>query len=185
MSESMIPESNASVSASNDVVGGDFSPQWGNAAPKGGKAVVNRALKDGARVPLFLGQTLINSLRDLGYNNTTSALCEHIDNALQWGATEIRVYFRQTGIQPNQRIDALVYDNGQGMAPHVLKVAMAFGGSMVYDNRAGIGRYGMGMKAAGLNLARSFDVSLMARAGCLLFDDVGRGSDWPGSEQHD
>lgn len=158
MSESMIPESNASVSASNDVVGGDFSPQWGNAAPKGGKAVVNRALKDGARVPLFLGQTLINSLRDLGYNNTTSALCEHIDNALQWGATEIRVYFRQTGIQPNQRIDALVYDNGQGMAPHVLKVAMAFGGSMVYDNRAGIGRYGMGMKAAGLNLARSFDV---------------------------
>ena len=109
-------------------------------------------------MPLFLGQTLINSLRDLGYNSTTSALCEHVDNALQWGASEVRVYFRQTGTQPNQRIDALVFDNGQGMAPHVLKVAMAFGGSMVYDNRAGIGRYGMGMKAAALNLARSVDV---------------------------
>src|SRR5262245_8832113 len=136
----------------------DISPEWGPSAPKGGKTVVNRALKDGARVPLFLGQTLINSLRDLGYNSTTSALCEHVDNALQWGATEVRVFFRQTGTQPNQRIDALVYDNGQGMAPHVLKVAMAFGGSMVYDNRAGIGRYGMGMKAAALNIARSVDV---------------------------
>src|SRR5207247_5398466 len=60
--------------------------------------------------------------------------------------------------QPNQRIDAMVYDNGKGMAPHVLKVAMAFGGSMVYDNRSGIGRYGMGMKAAALNITRSVDV---------------------------
>jgi hypothetical protein len=136
----------------------ELSPQWGNTAPKGGRTVVTRALKDGAKVPLFLGQTLINSLRDLGYNTTTSALCEHVDNALQWGATEVRVYFRQIGVQPNQRIDALVYDNGQGMAPHVLKVAMAFGGSMVYDNRSGIGRYGMGMKAAALNLAKSVDV---------------------------
>jgi hypothetical protein len=136
----------------------DLSPQWGMAAPRGGKQVVKRALKDGAKVPLFLGQTLINSLRDLGYNSTTSALCEHVDNALQWGATEVRVYFRQTGKQPTQRIDALVYDNGKGMAPHVLKVGMAFGGSMVYDNRAGIGRYGMGMKAAALNICRSVDV---------------------------
>src|SRR5262245_46593242 len=136
----------------------DISPEWGPSAPRGGKTVVNRVLKDGARVPLFLGQTLIRSLRDLGYNSTTSALCEHVDNALQWGATEVRVYFRQTGKQPNQRIDILVYDNGKGMAPHVLKVAMAFGGSLVFENRAGIGRYGVGMKTAALNIARSFDV---------------------------
>jgi hypothetical protein len=135
----------------------EFSPNWGIEAPKGGKTVVTRALKDDARVPLFLGQTLIQSLRDLGYNSTTSALCEHVDNAIQWGATEVRVYFRQTGNKP-KRIDAMVYDNGKGMAPHVLKVAMAFGGSMVFENRAGIGRYGMGMKAAALNVARSVDV---------------------------
>ena len=116
------------------------------------------ALKEDSRVPLFLGQTLVNSLRDLGYNSATSALCEHVDNALQWGATEVRVYFRQTGKQPNQRIDAMVYDNGKGMAPRVLKVAIAFGGSMVYDNRSGIGRYGMGMKTAALNITRCVDV---------------------------
>jgi hypothetical protein len=165
--------------AAPDSTPGDFSPQWGLSAPKGGKTVVTRALKDGARVPLFLGQTLINSLRDLGYNSTTSALCEHVDNALQWGATEVRVYFRQTGKQPNQRIDALVYDNGQGMAPHVLKVAMAFGGSMVFENRGGIGRYGMGMKAAALNVARSVDVYSWQEPGAyysmtLDVDEIGR-----------
>lgn len=137
---------------------GEFSPQWGHSAPRGGVTVLNRAMKDGARVPLFFGQFFISSLRDLGYNSTTSALCEHVDNALQWGATEIRVYFHQSGKQPNQQIDVLVYDNGIGMAPHVLKVAMAFGGSMVFENRRGIGRYGMGLKAAALNVAQSVDV---------------------------
>ena len=78
----------------------DLSPQWGVSAPRGGKTVVNRALKDGATVPLFLGQTLIKSLRDLGYNNTTSALCEHVDNALQWGATEVRVGTAVFGERP-------------------------------------------------------------------------------------
>src|SRR5262249_22102064 len=155
MSETNAQSAATEIAEGAESATNELSPQWGASAPRGGKTVVTRVLKDGAHVPLFLGQTLINSLRDLGYNNTTSAICEHVDNALQWGAKEIRVYFRQTGKQPNQRIDVMVYDNGSGMAPHVLKVAMAFGGSMVYDNRGGIGRYGMGMKAAALNITRS------------------------------
>ncbi len=136
----------------------ELSPQWGEAAPKGGRAVLNRVLKDGASVPLFLGQTLVNSLRDLGYNSTTSALCEHVDNAIQWGATEVRVYFHQSGKRGDYSIAALVYDNGQGMAPNVLKVATSFGGSMVFDSRDGIGRYGMGMKAAALSMSPVMEV---------------------------
>ncbi len=131
---------------------------WGDSAPKGGKAVLGRILKDGAKVPLFLGQTLVNSLRDMGYNSTTSALCEHVDNAIQWGATEIRVYFHESGRQDDRKISALVYDNARGMAPNVLKVATAFGGSLVFENRGGIGRYGMGMKAAALSMSPAFEV---------------------------
>src|SRR5258708_5925619 len=95
---------------------------WSSDAPKGGKAVMNRVLKDGAAVPLFFAQTLISSLRDVGYNTTTSALCEHVDNAIQAGANEVRVYFRQTGKTGDAVIDAAIYDNGRGMAPNVLKV---------------------------------------------------------------
>ena len=54
----------------------ESSFSWGESAPKGGKTVLSRILKDGSKVPLFLGQTLVNSLRDMGYNSTTSALCE-------------------------------------------------------------------------------------------------------------
>jgi len=131
---------------------------WSDVAPRGGKAVLNRILRDGAKVPLFFGQTLVNSLRDLGYNTTTSALCEHVDNAIQWGADEIRVYFSQPNSRGGGKTSILVYDNGQGMAPHVLKVATAFGGSMVFGNRADIGRYGMGMKTAALSMAPTFEI---------------------------
>src|ERR1700691_2854813 len=128
-------------------------PVWGEDAPRGGKAVLNRIIKEKATVPLFFGQTLINSLRDVGYNSTTSALCEHVDNAIQWGATKVRVYFRQTGKKGTYQTDVLVLDNGSGMAPNILKFATSFGGSMIYDNRSGIGRFGMGMKTAALSMS--------------------------------
>ena len=131
---------------------------WGEEAPRGGKAVLNRIIKEKATVPLFFGQTLISSLRDVGYNSTTSALCEHVDNAIQWGATEVRVYFRQTGKKGAYETDVLVVDNGGGMAPNILRFATSFGGSMVYDNRSGIGRYGMGMKTAALSMCPVMDL---------------------------
>lgn len=183
MSESNTPEEITAVlnteSNTPEPASADQPLQWGISAPKGGKTVVNRALKDGSTVPLFLGQTLINSLRDLGYNSTTSAICEHIDNSIEAGATEVRVYYRQTGTQPNQRIDAMVYDNGKGMAPNLLKVAMAFGGSIRFDNRSGMGRYGMGMKAAALNVAPSVDVYSWQEPGAyysmtLDVEEIGR-----------
>lgn len=96
---------------------------WADDAPRGGKAVLNRIIKEKATVPLFFGQTLISSLRDMGYNSTTSALSEHVDNAIQWGATEVRVYFHQIGKKGDYATDALVLDNGKGISPNVLKVA--------------------------------------------------------------
>lgn len=135
-----------------------LAPTWGDDAPRGGKAVMNRILKEKATVPLFFAQTLVQSMRDVGYNHTTSALCEHVDNAIQAGATEVRVYFRQEGKGANKRIDAAVYDNGRGMSPNVLKVAMAFGGSMNFGNRHGIARFGMGMKTAALSMSSVLEV---------------------------
>jgi hypothetical protein len=41
---------------------------WSADAPRGGKTVMNRMIKEKATVPLFFAQTLIQSLRDVGYN---------------------------------------------------------------------------------------------------------------------
>lgn len=154
---------------------GQFAPHWSTEAPRGGKTVLNRIIKEGATVPLFLGQTFIQSLRDLGYNHPTSAVCEHVDNAIQWGATEIRVYFHQTNERKSSKrgrpragsIDVLVWDNASGMAPHVLRASMSFGGSMCYDNRTSIGRYGVGMKTAALSMGPSLDVYSWQERGAI------------------
>ena len=132
---------------------GDLDINWADDAPKGGRTVLNRMLKDSANVPLFFAQTLVSSLRDQGYNDTTSALCEHVDNAIQAKASEVRIYFRQIGKRGAYTTDVAVLDNGAGMAPNVLKVAMAFGGSMNFNDRSGIGRFGMGMKTAALSMS--------------------------------
>ncbi len=131
---------------------------WGEDSPKGGRVVMHRALREDANVPLFLAQTLIQSLRDVGYDSTISALCEHVDNAIGAGAKSVRVYIRQTGKNPSLRTDIAVQDDGDGMSPQVLKVATSFGGSTNYNNRSGIGRFGMGMKTAGLSMAPAIEI---------------------------
>lgn len=152
---------------------------WSTDAPRGGRTVLNRILKENAAVPLFFAQTFISSLRDVGYNHTTSALCEHVDNAIEAGATEIRVYFRQTGKKGDYQIDTAVYDNGRGMEPNVLKVATSFGGSMNYNNRGGIGRFGMGMKTAALSMSPVMELYSWQEQGAIYgmildVDAIGR-----------
>src|SRR5215472_5158655 len=88
--------------------GEKFSPNWASDAPRGGRAVLNRILKEAATVPLFFAQTLVQSLRDVGYNTTTSALCEHVDNAIEASATTVRVYVRQTGKRGAHEADIMV-----------------------------------------------------------------------------
>ena len=153
--------------------------QWGKGAPKGGRAVMTRLLKDGANVPLFFSQTLIKSLRDQGYSSTTSAMCEFIDNSIQWDAENIRIYFNQRGGRGEWKLDAVILDDGLGMEPNVLKFAMSFGGSLNYDHREGIGRYGMGMKTAGLSMSPVVDAYSWQEEGdfwnlTLDVEDIGR-----------
>lgn len=158
----------------------EIDTNWGPKAPKGAVAVFNRMIKEGANVPLFLSQTLVNALRDVGYNDTTSAICEHIDNAYQWGATEVRVYFVDTGKRGKNKIDVIVLDNGNGMAPNVLRAVTAFGGSMNFDNRDGIGRYGMGLKAAALSMSPTVEIYSWQEQGAyyrMILDVENIGSD--------
>jgi hypothetical protein len=142
-------------------------PQWGAGAPKGARAVFSRIIKEGANVPLFLGQTMINALRDLGYNDTTSAVCEHVDNSFQWGSQDVRLYFHEKGKKGDRRINVLIVDNGVGMSPNVLRAVTAFGGSLCYDNRETVGKYGMGMKAAALSIGPALEIYSWQEPGAI------------------
>lgn len=147
-----------------------FAPsetQWGADAPKGARAVFSRIIKEGANVPLFLGQTMIAALRDLGYNHTTSAICEHVDNSFQWSGQDVRLYFHEKGKKNAKKIDVLVIDNGVGMSPNVLRAVTAFGGSLCYDNRETVGKYGMGMKAAALSMGPALEIYSWQETGAI------------------
>ncbi len=74
-----------------------FSPRWADDAPRGGRQVLNRALKESAAVPLFLAQTFIQSLRDVGYDSTTSAICEPSTMASVRTRPKSASYIRQIG----------------------------------------------------------------------------------------
>ena len=125
---------------------------------KAGSNVLKEYLNQSTAVPLFIPQTFINSLRDVGYNSTTSALCEHVDNSVQAGAKNIRIYFNQRGKRGEYQIDTVVYDDGKGMPPETLQLCMSFGGSTSFNNRTEIGRFGVGMKTAALSMSERLDV---------------------------
>src|SRR5579864_1341097 len=93
--------------------------------------------------PIVAVPTFINAIRDSGYKSTAAALAELVDNSLEAGAKHISIEIRP-GQGPELRPTITVVDDGCGMPPLVLRLALQFGGSTRFNCRAGAGRYGMG-----------------------------------------
>lgn len=105
----------------------------------------------------------IRALRDSGYRNTAYALAELIDNSVQAGASSIEVVCIQEPKLVKQRvrkrISAIgVLDNGSGMTPEVLRLALQFGNGTRLVDRSGIGRFGMGLPSSSISQCRKVDV---------------------------
>jgi hypothetical protein len=99
----------------------------------------------------------IQATRDSGYKGTSSAVAELIDNALQAGATEIKVALTSDG-DDDHPITLKVIDNGSGMDLRTLRTALRFGGSTRFNDRRGLGRYGMGLPNSSLSQAQRVTV---------------------------
>lgn len=105
----------------------------------------------------------ITAMRDSGYKNTAYALAELIDNAQQANATTIEVlcFQKQELVQQRMRSrvsEIAVLDNGSGMDALTLRMALQFGNGTRLNDRAGIGRFGMGLPNASISQARRLDV---------------------------
>lgn len=100
----------------------------------------------------------IQATRDSGYKSTSSAVAELVDNAIQARATRIRITVSQASDGDPGAIEVVVQDNGTGMDPFTLRTALRFGGSTRFDDRTGLGRYGMGLPNSSLSQARRVTV---------------------------
>jgi hypothetical protein len=108
--------------------------------------------------PLVNERRFILATRDTGYHSTASALAELVDNSIQAGASIIRVFVSQQGVGNDRQVSLAVLDNGTGMDHHTLSIAMQFAGSSRFNDRNGLGRFGMGLPNSSVSQARRVDV---------------------------
>ena len=105
----------------------------------------------------------IKAMRDSGYKNTAYALAELIDNSVQARATSVEVIcieeYQQIKKRNRRRLQAIgVLDNGEGMTPETLRLALQFGNGTHLLDRKGIGRFGMGLPNSSISQCRRVDV---------------------------
>ncbi|WP_153447612.1 ATP-binding protein [Vibrio algicola] len=106
-------------------------------------------------------ETVIESLRDNGYNNTAYALAELIDNSLQATANRVEVGFieEQLSARKNYTVSEIsLWDNGVGMDIETLRVAMQFGGGTHRKDTGGMGKFGMGLPNSSISQCKRVDV---------------------------
>lgn len=106
-------------------------------------------------------ETVIESLRDNGYNNTAYALAELIDNSLQATATRVEVGFIEEQLAPKKNYtvsEIALWDNGVGMDIDTLRIAMQFGGGNHRKDIGGMGKFGMGLPNSSISQCRRVEV---------------------------
>ena len=105
--------------------------------------------------------TVIESLRDNGYNNAAYALAELIDNSLQAKATRVEVGFIEEQLTERKNYvvtEISLWDNGKGMDEETLRLAMQFGGGTNRTDSAGMGKFGMGLPNSSISQCKRVDV---------------------------
>jgi hypothetical protein len=140
---------------------GQRKATYGTARPSS-QAQQSRARPTAGRIPksttpLVDPAHFVQATRDSGYRSPTTAIAEFVDNALQANATNVSINLMDSD-RAESATEVLVIDDGTGMDPQTLHLALSFGGSTRFDDRRGLGRYGMGLPNAALSVARRVDV---------------------------
>jgi hypothetical protein len=107
---------------------------------------------------LIVLDRFIQATRDSGYKGTGSAISELVDNSLQAEATRVIVLIDCDPASSDGALRVQVADNGNGMDSATLRQALRFGGSTRFNDRSGLGRYGMGLPNSSLSQARRLEV---------------------------
>ena len=105
----------------------------------------------------------VKAMRDSGYKNTAYALAELIDNSVQANANSVEVVcieaHQQVKERSRRRIQKIgIIDNGTGMTPQTLSLALQFGNGTHLTDRKGIGRFGMGLPNSSISQCRRVEI---------------------------
>jgi hypothetical protein len=105
--------------------------------------------------------TALESMRASNFD-CYSAYGEVIDNSIQANATDIRIQFEERKDRQNtssKKIGRVLFaDNGHGMDVDLLHKCLKLGHSSRYNDRSGIGRFGVGMTLGAIHECRRIEV---------------------------
>lgn len=141
-----------------------------------------RARSRDSKFGLIVPEAFVRGIRDLGYRGNGDAVAELIDNSLQAGADQIDVLFGYEGGSSSKKPTQLaVVDNGHGMEPDMIRLAVMWGGTHRENDRNGLGRYGYGLPCSSVSLGRRFTVISRVSDGDLFaveldLDDIAAGN---------
>ena len=117
-----------------------------------------------SQVPLIKTDTALMSLRASNFD-TPAAVGEPIDNSLQAKANSIKIRLvegeRKFGKKSKATLvvdQIAIADDGEGMSNEVLERSLVLGFSTRYDNRSGMGRFGVGSTLAGISQAKRIEL---------------------------
>jgi hypothetical protein len=106
--------------------------------------------------PLVSLPELLQSIRHAGYLSPAHAVAELVDNSIQAGSHQVDVRVQATDVDG---LTVSVTDQGRGMSAAELTQALCLGGSSRFDDRSGLGRFGMGLPCSSLSQARIVEVT--------------------------
>jgi hypothetical protein len=113
--------------------------------------------------PIVAVRSFIEATRDTGYKSTGAAIAELVDNSFEASASTVDIRIEEMEAQECKELTVRVTDDGTGMPPNVLRLALQFGGSTRFGSRTAAGRYGMGLPNGSLSQARRVEVFTWTR----------------------
>lgn len=110
---------------------------------------------------IFQGERFIESMRSSGYKDTSYAVAELVDNAIDAGAQRINIICHERLNHSTRRhslYQISVLDDGSGMNSLGLRSALLFGDGTRGRDPKDIGKYGMGLPNASMSQCKRVEV---------------------------
>lgn len=119
--------------------------------------------------PLVQPGQALESSRDAGYD-LPAAVGEPVDNSIQADASIVRIWTDVVEEGKSKRIARIAFaDDGHGIPHETLASVLSLGFGTRYNDRTGLGRFGMGLKLATLSQARRADIYTRPAGSTQLF----------------
>ncbi len=108
---------------------------------------------------LYVPEAFVRGIRNIGYKSNVEAIAELIDNSIQAYSERIDLVFDfAKGGSASKPTQLAIMDNGHGMDPGMLRLAMMWGGTHRENDRSGLGRFGYGLPCATVSIGRRFRI---------------------------